>query len=77
MSHRGSRGDAQCLIAHSTDRLECMVFGMGDYAASQGMSVKDIGMATYPGDVFHYPRYQLTIAARAAGMTQSMGPMQT
>ncbi len=61
-------------IAHSCERLECLIFGMGDYAASQGMSVKDIGKATYPGDLFHYPRYQLTIAARAAGLDAVDGP---
>ncbi|MEM1402931.1 MAG: CoA ester lyase [Pseudomonadota bacterium] len=61
-------------IAHASDRLECMIFGMGDYSASQGMSVKDIGEATYPGDIWHYPRYQLTIAARAAGIDAVDGP---
>ncbi|MEL7046987.1 MAG: CoA ester lyase, partial [Pseudomonadota bacterium] len=61
-------------IAHSCERLECMIFGMGDYSASQGMSVKDIGESAYPGDVWHYPRYQLTIAARAAGIDAVDGP---
>ena len=61
-------------IAHSCDRMECLIFGMGDYSASQGMSVKDIGKATYPGDLWHYPRYQLTIAARAAGLDAVDGP---
>ncbi len=61
-------------IAHSCERLECLIFGMGDYSASQGMSVKDIGQSAYPGDVWHYPRYQLTIAARAAGIDAVDGP---
>ncbi|MEM7765841.1 MAG: CoA ester lyase [Pseudomonadota bacterium] len=61
-------------IARASDRLECMIFGMGDYSASQGMSVKDIGEANYPGDIWHYPRYQLTIAARAAGIDAVDGP---
>ena len=62
-------------IAHSCERLECLVFGMGDYAASQGMDVGGIGgNEGYPGDVFHYPRYQLTIAARAAGIDPVDGP---
>ncbi|MEO1080639.1 MAG: HpcH/HpaI aldolase/citrate lyase family protein [Pseudomonadota bacterium] len=38
------------------------------------MSVKDIGESAYPGDVWHYPRYQLTIAARAAGIDAVDGP---
>jgi len=61
-------------IAHCCERLECMIFGMGDYAASQGMSAKNIGEVKYPGDVWHYPRYQLTIAARAAGIDPVDGP---
>jgi citrate lyase subunit beta/citryl-CoA lyase len=61
-------------IAHCCERLECLIFGMGDYSASQGMSVKDIGESAYPGDVWHYPRYQLTIAARAAGIDAVDGP---
>ncbi len=62
-------------IATSCERLECMVFGMGDYAASQGMVVANIGRTDgYPGDIFHYPRYRMTIAARAAGIDAVDGP---
>ena len=62
-------------IANSCSRLECMIFGMGDYAASQGLVVKDIGTNDgYPGDMFHYPRYQMTIAARVAGIDAVDGP---
>lgn len=62
-------------IAHASARLECLVFGMGDYAASQGMVMPNIGKAgSYVGDVFHYPRYQLTIACRAAGLDAVDGP---
>jgi len=62
-------------IANSCERLECMIFGMGDYAASQGLAVRNIGTTDgYPGDIFHYPRYQMTIAARAAGIDAVDGP---
>ncbi len=62
-------------IAHCCDRMECLIFGMGDYAASQGMVVRNIGDTEgYPGDIFHYPRYQITIAARAAGIDPVDGP---
>lgn len=62
-------------IANSCERLECMIFGMGDYAASQGLAVRNIGTTDgYPGDVFHYPRYRMTIAARAAGIDAVDGP---
>ncbi|MEG9862407.1 MAG: CoA ester lyase [Parvularculales bacterium] len=62
-------------IANSCERLECMIFGMGDYAASQGLAVKNIGRTDgYPGDIFHYPRYHMTIAARAVGIDAVDGP---
>ncbi|CAI8434451.1 MAG: L-malyl-CoA/beta-methylmalyl-CoA lyase [Rhodobiaceae bacterium UBA7378] len=62
-------------IARSCARLECMIFGMGDYAASQGLVMKNIGDTQgYPGDIFHYPRYHMTIAARAAGLDAVDGP---
>jgi len=62
-------------IANSCERLECMIFGMGDYAASQGLVMENIGLnESYPGDIFHYPRYHMTIAARAAGLDAVDGP---
>ena len=62
-------------IANSCDRVECMIYGMGDYAASQGLVVKNIGNTDgYPGDIFHYPRYHMTIAARSAGLDAVDGP---
>jgi len=62
-------------IAHCTDRLECLTFGIGDYASSQGMDIGNMtGSDGYPGDVFHYPRYQLIIACRAAGIDPVDGP---
>lgn len=62
-------------IATSCARLESVIFGMGDYAASQGLVMENIGLnESYPGDIFHYPRYQVTIAARAAGIDAVDGP---
>lgn len=62
-------------IARSTPRLECLVFGMGDYSASQGIDVRHIGGdSAYPGDIWHYARFKLTIAARAHGLDPVDGP---
>jgi citrate lyase subunit beta / citryl-CoA lyase len=62
-------------IAKSTPRLEAMVFGMGDYSASQGINIKHVnGQGNYPGDIWHYPRYQLVVAARANGLDPIDGP---
>jgi len=62
-------------IATCTDRMECLIFGMGDYSGSQGIDVKAIGSSDgYPGDIFHYPRWRITMAARAAGIDAVDGP---
>ncbi|WP_137920834.1 CoA ester lyase [Hydrogenophaga sp. 2FB] len=62
-------------IAASTPRLECLIFGMGDYSASQGVSIRDIGGPTgYPGDVWHYQRHKMTIACRANRIDAVDGP---
>ncbi|SEE76882.1 citrate lyase subunit beta / citryl-CoA lyase [Rhizobiales bacterium GAS191] len=62
-------------IAKCTDRMECLIFGMGDYSGSQGIDIEDIGAAgDYPGDLFHYARFRITMAARAAGIDAVDGP---
>ncbi|WP_349607567.1 MULTISPECIES: HpcH/HpaI aldolase/citrate lyase family protein [Cupriavidus] len=62
-------------IAASTPRLECLIFGMGDYSASQGVSIRDIGgTGGYPGDIWNYQRHRLTIAARANRLDAVDGP---
>ncbi|KQX91991.1 HpcH/HpaI aldolase/citrate lyase family protein [Variovorax sp. Root473] len=62
-------------IAASTPRLECLIFGMGDYSASQGISIRDIGGPSgYPGDIWSYQRHKLTIAARANRIDAVDGP---
>lgn len=62
-------------IAASTARLECLIFGMGDYSASQGISINDIGGTSgYPGDIWNYQRHKMTIAARANKIVAVDGP---
>ena len=63
-------------IAACSDRLECLVFGMGDYSASQAMNLHAVGSGagSYPPDIWHYPRYKLTIACRAHGIDPVDGP---
>ena len=64
-------------IAACSDRLECLVFGMGDYSASQQIQIATIGGAGgYPPDLWHYPRYQMTIACRANGIDPVDGPLR-
>ncbi|MBP2369443.1 HpcH/HpaI aldolase/citrate lyase family protein [Pseudonocardia parietis] len=57
-------------IARSSDRLEALIFGAGDFSASQGARV-DTNFdprADYPGDLWHYARSRIVVAARAAGI---------
>lgn len=62
-------------IAASSDRLEAMTFGMGDYSASQQMQLESVGSTgEYPPDIWHYPRYKMTIACRAFGLDPIDGP---
>lgn len=63
-------------IARSSSRLEALIYGVGDYSASQGIDLSSIGGATgYPGDMWHYGRHKITIAARANGLDAIDGPM--
>lgn len=62
-------------IAKSSPRLEALIFGPGDYSASQGVDIRSIGMAgEYPGDIWHYARNKVIVAARAAGIDMVDGP---
>lgn len=63
-------------IALASSRLEAIIFGPYDYAASQGVDTRAIGGDTdiYPGDIWHYTRSKIVIAARAAGIDAIDGP---
>ena len=67
-------------IAGSTDRLESLHFGPGDYAASLRMPQASIGTMdewdeVYPGHRFHYVMHRILVAARAAGLRAIDGPV--
>jgi len=57
-------------IARASDRLEAVIFGAGDFSASQGARVDTNfdPVASYPGDMWHYARARIVVAARAAGI---------
>ena len=63
-------------IAAASPRLETLVFGPGDYAASIGVSQQSIGAidSAYPGDQWHYPRSRIAAAAHAFGLQPIDGP---
>jgi citrate lyase subunit beta/citryl-CoA lyase len=67
-------------IARATKRLEALVFGPGDYAASVRMPQTSIGTMdewdeAYPGHRFHYAMHRIVVAARAADLRAIDGPV--
>lgn len=63
-------------IAACSPRLEALILGVGDLSASQGIRVGHIGEAAdrYPGDMWHYARNRMVVAARANGLDAVDGP---
>ncbi|PBC56360.1 MULTISPECIES: HpcH/HpaI aldolase/citrate lyase family protein [unclassified Rhodococcus (in: high G+C Gram-positive bacteria)] len=57
-------------IAHASDRLEAIIFGAGDFSASQGARVDTNfdPVVDFPGDMWHYARSRVIVAARSAGI---------
>ena len=58
-------------IAHATPRLEALIFGPGDFAASQGV---DASLLTEDREHWAYARSRVVVAARAAGVDAVDGP---
>lgn len=69
-------------IAASSPRLDALIFGMGDYAASLQMPLAAIGEPDehdqlYPGHRWHYVMSRIVTAARAYGQRAIDGPFAT
>ncbi len=66
-------------IAESSDRLNSLIYGPGDYSASVQMPSTSIGVmdewdAVYPGHRYQYVMHRILAAARAAGIRAIDGP---
>lgn len=63
-------------LARCSSRLEALILGVGDLSASQGMKLGSIGGSDerYPGDIWHFARVRMVVAARAAGLDAIDGP---
>ncbi len=63
-------------IAACSARLEALILGVGDLSASQGIRTGHIGetVERYPGDLWHYARNRMIVAARANGLDAVDGP---
>jgi citrate lyase subunit beta / citryl-CoA lyase len=59
-------------LAQSSPRIEALIFGSGDMAASQG--VRASRLPAFPGDPWSYHRSRIVVAARAAGVAAVDGP---
>jgi citrate lyase subunit beta/citryl-CoA lyase len=63
-------------IAVSSPRIESLMFGLGDYTRSQGVDFREAFGAnrTYVGDVWHYQRHAISVAAHVARVDYVDGP---
>jgi citrate lyase subunit beta / citryl-CoA lyase len=63
-------------IAFASGRLETIIFGPADFAASLQMPILTGGVEIpdYPGDHWHYVFMRILMAARAAGLQAIDGP---
>lgn len=66
-------------IAATSTRLEALIFGPGDFAASLRMPLDVIGALdanddVYPGHRWHYIMQRIVVAARARGLRAIDGP---
>jgi citrate lyase subunit beta/citryl-CoA lyase len=63
-------------IAAASPRLETIIFGPADFAASMEMPVLTAGVQVpeYPGDHFHYVFSKILMAGRANGLQVIDGP---
>jgi citrate lyase subunit beta/citryl-CoA lyase len=68
-------------IAASSSRLEALILGVGDLAASQGVSGGHIGAAPksddgdgFTADIWDYARQRVVVASRANGLEPVDGP---
>jgi citrate lyase subunit beta/citryl-CoA lyase len=61
-------------IARCNSRIETLIFGPGDFSASQGVRWSLARQAAYPGDIWQYHRSRIVVAARAAGIEAVDGP---
>jgi citrate lyase beta subunit len=75
-----ARGCLSCAaIAGASGRLEALIYGPGDFAASMRMPLANIGEADahdahYQGHRWHYVMQSIVVAARAHGLRCMDGP---
>jgi citrate lyase beta subunit len=62
-------------IAGASEPLEALIFGPLDMGASLGIGAFEVeGAEGYPGDIWHYARFRILVAARTVGVDAIDGP---
>ena len=61
-------------LAGCCPRLEALILGVGDLSASQGIRLSLLDKPGYPGDLWHYARNRMIVAARAHRLDAIDGP---
>ncbi|BFM15729.1 CoA ester lyase [Maricurvus nonylphenolicus] len=63
-------------IAEASDRVESLMFGIGDYTRAQGVDIRDaFGKPRfYPGDIWYHQRSTLALTAKTIGADFVDGP---
>ncbi len=63
-------------IANASPRVESLILGVGDLSGAMGIDLGFVGSAAnpYPGDIWHYARARLCMAARGAKIDAIDGP---
>jgi citrate lyase subunit beta/citryl-CoA lyase len=63
-------------IARASDRIDTLIFGPADYAASLGVTQSEIGQIDerYPGHQWHWVMSEIAVHARAIGAQAIDGP---
>lgn len=55
-------------IGRSSDRIEALIFGVGDFSASMGIDIQARHPAWTTTDLWYFPRFQMVMAARSLGV---------
>ena len=63
-------------IAAASPRLEALGFAIGDLSTSLGVQISNflVDRSSYPGDLFHFVRSRINLAAKAHGLLSLDGP---
>ncbi|QPF90725.1 HpcH/HpaI aldolase/citrate lyase family protein [Bradyrhizobium commune] len=62
-------------IARSSERVEALIFGAGDFAASMGIDMRAAERPGQADELWYFARYQMVMAARSVGIDAIDSPI--